>query len=158
MALRFKVRYFYTDYNGETSETSYNLTDVSSVQALDTFVLAQEAVMQGLSDAPITAASAFARLTPTLEKPITGPASIYKRLLVLYRADPRYGSFIIPAPRADLDYLTDGPFAGIKVAPGPNPTANLLDQLMAALAPTLLPDGTPFPVGEWQAALMSNPE
>lgn len=157
MALRFRVGYQFRDYNAEISETGYTVVDVSNVQALDTFVLAQEAVLQALSDAPIVSALAFAKRSPEVVKPLTGPASVYKRLLVLLTNGTRFGSFVIPAPRADLDYLTEGPYAGIKIAPGPNPTAALLDQLMSALAPTLLPDGSSFPVGEWQAALMSDP-
>lgn len=157
MALRFRVGYQFQDYNGEISETGLTVADVSSVAALDTFVLGQENIFQALSDAPIVSALAYAKRSPEVNKPVTGLGSIYKRLLILCTNGPRYGSLIIPAPRADLDYETTGPLAGIKVAPGPSSTAILIDTLVELLGATLLADGTPFPIGEWQAALISDP-
>lgn len=157
MALRFRAAYNISDYNAETSESGFTVVDVSSVAALDTFVIAQEPVYAGLTDGPIISAMAYAKRSPGVVKGVTGTAPIGRRLLILLTDGVRYGSFVVPAPRADLDYETDGPYAGIRIATGPNPTAALLDQLMVALAPTLLPDGSPFPVGQWQAALISNP-
>ena len=155
--LRFRVAYNFRDYNAEIAETGLTVMDVSSVAALDTFVIGQEPRLQALSDSDIVSALAYAKRPPGVVKPLSGPASIYRRLLVLCTDGFRYGSVVIPAARSDLDFETTGPYAGVKIAEGNNPTAQLLDELMLALGATVLPDGSPFPVGQWQAALMSDP-
>lgn len=152
--LRFRIGYQYEDYNGEIAESGFSVVNVSNVQALDTFVIAQESVMQALSDARIVSALAYAKMPPYVDKPLTGPASIFTRLLCLFTNGPGFGSIVIPAPRP-LDYDLVGPYAGIRVRKDVNDTSFYLNTLQVLLSQTLLPDGRVFPTGEWQAALMN---
>lgn len=153
--LRFRVAYHHLDYNGEMAETGYTVADVSSVQALDTFLLANESIIQALSDAPIVSALAHARLPPYVPPGPPGPASVHNRLLCLFTDGPRFGSFVIPAARGSLNYELAGPYAGIRVQQGSNYTADRIALLQTLLADTLLPDGSPFPTGQWVAAKMA---
>lgn len=157
MALRFRIGYHHRDYNGEVAETGYTVVDVSSVQDLDTFIISNESIIQALSDAPIISALGYARMPPYVETAISGPASVHRRLLCLFTNGPMLGSFVVPAVRSNLDYETSGPYAGIRIAPG-GTTAARLDLLQNLLADTLLPDGTPFPTGQWLAAKMEPTE
>lgn len=152
--LKFRVGFHYRDFNGEVAESGYTVVDVSNVQALDTFVLASETVMQALSDAPIVSALAYARMPAYVLKGTTGPASVQTQLLCLFTNDLLVGSFAVPAPRADLDYELVEPYTGVRIARGPNATALLIEELGALLANTVLADGRPFPTGKWVAGLM----
>lgn len=141
----------------EGNERSTRLTFPSLVSVPQAVALANAAgdVVVALTNARLSRAQWTLTVPPSVPTAATPQTNIYERLIVLFTNGVAVASFSLPAPRPGA-YDTNGSLRDVRVQEGPNPVAQAINQLQAVLAGSLLPDGSPFPAGEWVAGRTQN--
>lgn len=149
LSLRLEVR----DYNGELGSTGISLMGGDAFNGISPILAGYEAVLDGLTDGFILRGTLTGKIPTSLPPRAPRVSSAYDRLFLFCTNGSRYGSFSIPAP-ALPPLVQTGVFRGYKVAKNDSTFNTNVEALLALLAQTSLPDGTPFPNSTlWEACL-----
>lgn len=154
--MRFQVRLWFSDYNGNEAYTSLNVFGATTFLQLITAATQYAAVLSSISTAFLTRAEISG--TAFTRSPIQAGATsdVDRRLLVVFTSGQRYATLAIPSGIVS-DLAATGKGAGYRVAPGPNPTQDAIAQLSAALSGAVSPDGLQWPNARTVAAILKNP-
>lgn len=154
--MRFTVKLWFEDYNGDEAYTSLKVDGATTFAQLVDVALQYEQVLGGISTAHITRAEITASTPPNAPIQAAPTSNVDRRLLVVFTSGQRYATISIPSGIVS-DLKATGPGEGYLVAPGPNPTQNAIAQLSAALGTALSPDGLLWPNARTVASILKNP-
>lgn len=152
----YRLSLYMRDNNDKESAFSVNFSDDTNIATVDAFLSSIYAPVLAISNAQLLGAKYVMTYKYNNTPSAVPGASSYDRLILLCRNELRYGSVTIPAP-APFPYLLTGPYRGFKVDTSQLAMVQAIQTFVNRLAETVLPDGSPFPVDEWVAALMVPP-
>ena len=150
-----RLNLWYFDRDGNERQTGVSFPSLSSVPEAIVIANAVADVIASLTTARLFRAQWVITVPPTVPTQASPQANVYERLVILFTDGISYASYSFPAPDA-LPYDTDGPLRGIRLQKGQNNASDSIEALQQALSQTLLPDGSPFPIGQWVAGRTAN--